>query len=406
VAHTAPSGRDIAQAQQIAWSKVNALSSVEPVLQNEALVEVIRREITREGRMTFARFMDLALYHPRLGYYSSRRETMGRSGDYVTSSEVHPIFGALVGKQLAEMWAAMDRPSVFELVEIGGGTGALARDILRWLAREAPDLRRAARYLLIERSARQRERQEETLADAGLDLADVSWSDDLPASFRGCLFSNEVFDALPVHLVTVEGGRLREVYVTAAGEGFMEVIDAPSTPELPQYCDRLGLSLPEGARAEVNLEAPQLMARIARPLAEGWVLTFDYGYPAAELYAPWRKQGTLLCFHRHAASDNPYIHVGRQDITAHVDFTTLIETGRAHGLEPVGMLRQAEFLSRLGIADLVGRPTGQGLEEYTERRRAMIELTDPVGLGRVQVLLQRKGVAAAGLAAFGPENIT
>jgi SAM-dependent MidA family methyltransferase len=373
------------------------LSEIEPALENTALVEAVRAEIAREDRITFARFMELALYHPRYGYYNSRREKMGRSGDYVTSPEVHPIFAAMIGRQAREMWEIMGRPSRFDLVELGGGTGAFARDLLRWSRREADDLSRALRYVLVERSTRQRQRQEETLEDAGIDPESVTWVEALPEAIAGCIFSNELFDAMPVHLVTASGGKLQEIYVAVDAGRFCEVSGPPSTPELGRYFERLGITLSDGVRAEVNLGAPALMAQMATSLKSGFVLTLDYGYTAEGLYAPWRKQGTLLCFHRHGYTDNPFAHIGHQDITAHVDFTTLIETGRARGLDPLGMVRQAEFLSNLGIAEALGMPSGQDFEEYAARRRAVLELSDTVGLGRITALAQAKGFPNADL---------
>jgi SAM-dependent MidA family methyltransferase len=165
----------------------------------------------------------------------------------------------------------------------------------------------------------------------------------------------------------------------------------------------LGLLPGEGCRAEVNLAALVWMRQVAAALARGFVLTFDYGHEARDLYAPWRRDGTLLCFYRHNPSPDPYVRVGKQDMTAHVDFTSLVEEGRRHGLEPLGITTQSRFLAALGIGGALAPPSGAELplEEYYARRRAVSELLDPAGLGRIRVLVQAKGVGGCKLRGLG-----
>lgn len=374
----------------------------EPATENAPLREAILRRIDETGGITFREFMELALYHPQHGYYRAR-EPVGRRGDYVTSPEVHPIFGALVARQLRELWDHLGRPERFDVVEFGPGTGLLARDILRWAARNATPFADALRYTLIETSEPLIERQRRTLAGLGLREGTVAWADEAPDGIEGCVLSNEFLDALPVHRVTVRDGRLLEVYVIREGSGFGEELRPPSTPDLEAYFDRLNLRPGEGCEAEVNLGAVAWLRDVARRLARGFVLTFDYGYPAEELYAPWRTQGTLLCFYRHNPSHDPYVRIGRQDITASVDFTTLIRTGEAEGLTTVGFTTQARFLTALGIGDALERVQRQdpaALEEYYARRRAVTELLDPAGLGRIRVLAQSRGVGSPELTGF------
>ncbi len=379
-----------------------AADDFEPATENALLREAILRRIDERGGVTFRDFMELALYHPEHGYYRTR-EPMGRRGDYVTSPETHPLFGALVGRQLREMWETMGRPPRFDIVEYGPGTGLLARDLLHWAANAAAQFAEAVRYTLIETSDSLIERQRRTLAGLGLRDGAVSWADAAPGAIEGCVLSNEFLDALPVHRVTVLDGRLYEVYVVRKDSGFGEALRPPSTPEIEAYFDRLGLRPGEGSRAEVNLDAVAWMRDVARRLARGFVLTFDYGYPADELYAPWRKQGTLLCFYRHNPSHDPYARIGRQDITASVDFTTLIRVGEEEGLTTLGFTTQARFLTALGIGEALERALRQdpaGLEEYYARRRAVTELLDPAGLGRIRVLAQGRGVGSPRLTGF------
>ena len=368
--------------------------------ENEALKEAILARIQEQGSITFREFMALALYHPQLGYYCSPREKMGRSGDYLTSPEVSPVFGALVGRQLRQMWDALGSPSAFQVVEAGAGTGALCRDLLRWARRTAPDFFRALEYTIVEASPALVQRQRDGLAGDSEIAQRVSWSDALPDSIDGCILSNELLDSMPVHRVTVQQGRLLEIFVDWDGARFVEEAAPPSSPAIEEYFHRLGLLPGEGCRAEANLGAPAWMRHAAAALARGFILTFDYGYEAEELFAPWRQDGTLLCFYRHNPSGDPYARLGRQDMTSHVDFTSLRRAGEEAGLTTLGIVSQTEFLTNLGIADALS-PPNEGdptLEEYHARRRAVIELLDPAALGRIRVLVQAKGVSGCPLA--------
>jgi SAM-dependent MidA family methyltransferase len=239
--------------------------------------------------------------------------------------------------------------------------------------------------VLVEQGASQRERQQRLLGGE----PGVCWAASLPERITGCIISNELLDAMPVHVVSMEAGALREQYVTLDGSGLAKTWGEPSTPELPRYFDALGLLPGEGALAEVNLDAPRWMGQAARALERGVVLTLDYGYPARTLYAPWRRQGTLLCFARHTANQEPLARVGRQDMTAHVDFTTVARAGLQHGLALAGFASQREWLTALGIHEALRSAAG---EEYFARYRAVNELLESAGLGRVRVLALTRGL--------------
>ncbi len=380
----------------------------ESTTENAALVELLRRRIDAEGAISFHDFMETALYHPQHGYYTAR-QPMGREGDYLTSPEVHPIFGALVAKQLRQCWELMGQPQPFDVVEPGAGTGLLARDILRWAQTRAPELFQAMRYRIVELSPALRRRQEETLASLPAEPveAQVKWLDELPEQFEGCLLSNELIDSFPVHRIVHQDGQLLEVYVSHRDGRFEELSGPASTERIAEYFADLGLWPGEGCLAEVNLGALDWMKTAAGALRRGFVLTFDYGYPAEELYAPWRREGTLLCFYRHNPSQDPYARIGKQDMTAHIDFTSLIRTGEACGLAVTGFTTQARFLAKLGIGagvEAVARESPGALEEYYARRRAVLELIDPAGLGRIRVLAQRKDLPQAELLGFAEDG--
>ncbi len=382
-----------------------AQDEFESATENTALVEALRRRIDAEGAMSFHDYMETVLYHPQHGYYTTR-QPMGREGDYLTSPEVHPIFGALVAKQLSQLWELMGSPQPFHVIEQGAGSGLLAHDIIRWSQSRAPEFFSALRYLLIEVSPSLRRRQEETLAKLDLSDGNVEWVDDLPSNFEGCLLSNELIDSFPVHRIVHRDRQLLELYVSCENGRFEELPNIASTARIAEYFADLGFWPGEGCSAEVNLHAIDWMADAARKLQRGFVFTFDYGYPAEELYAPWRKDGTLLCFYRHNPSADPYVRVGKQDMTAHIDFTTLMRVGRAHGLEEAGLTTQARFLANLGIGAGVNTAgeSPAALEEYYARRRAVQELIDPAGLGRIRVLVQRKGLPQADLWGFAEDD--
>lgn len=376
-----------------------------PETDNAALRDLIVREIATSGPITFRRFMELVLYQPGEGYYSSPREKIGRSGDYLTSPEISPLFGYALARQVAEFWRCLGSPERFDLVEAGAGTGALAVDVLRWSGAREPEFYAALRYVAVELSPAMRRRQEDRLARwIGAGKAEIV--ERLEAfdqnGIHGCLLSNELLDSFPVHRVTVTNGRLQEIYVALESGRLTETIGDISTAALQTYFERLGLLPGEGCLAEVNLAALDWLQSAASPLRRGYILTLDYGYAAKRLYAPWRRAGTLLCFYRHTANDNPYIHLGHQDMTSHVDFSSLAQAALEYGFEPVAFADQSALLTNLGIGEMVRLESGRdlALEEYYARRRSVEQLLDPSGLGAVRALLLSKGAPACVFTGF------
>ena len=363
------------------------------------LRDFIKQSIAeRGGRITFADFMAICLYQPGLGYYTSPGRKVGAEGDFYTSSNVHRIFGRLVAREIHRMWQEMGEPASFDLVEVGAGNGRLAADVMDALRELDQRFYHAVTCRLIEAEPSLRELQREMLKEH---LARVAWSDpaDLAGgalTITGCLYSNELIDAFPVHLVEMTGQGLQEVYVTVAGDDLHEILAEPSTPALSEYLARLAISLYPGQRAEINLAACDWLKSVAEALARGFVLTIDYGFPAAELYAPVRKNGTLICYHRHAIEENPYIRLGRQDMTSHVDFTTLSNVGEKLGLTNIWFGEQYRFLMGAGMMEeiMVLESSAATEEERLKTRLALKKLILPDGgMGDTfKVLIQAKGV--------------
>ncbi len=360
------------------------------------LVERLREEIRTAGPVTFARFMERALYEPELGYYAGSTARPGRSGDFLTAPETHPIFGWALARQLDQLWQLLDRPDPFVVREHGAGTGALAVAIVEGLARDGSPLREAIRYEAIEVDGRRLATFRARVATAGLaDILERRGSGS--AGVVGAVIANEVLDALPVHRVVATDGRLRELYVDWAGDRFVEHEAEPSTPRLEERLRDEGITLAEGQRGEIALALDDWMATVAGELERGALLLIDYGYPADELYAPRHAGGTLLAYVRHRATDDPLRNVGRQDLTAHVDLTAVGRAADRAGLQPLGLTTQAEFLMGLGIGELLGAiqsdPT-TSLESYLDLRSSVVRLLDPLATGRFAVLAFGRGLPA------------
>jgi SAM-dependent MidA family methyltransferase len=352
--------------------------------------EEIRRRIRAKGRITFAEFMETALYWPLGGYYTSGNPT-GARGDFYTSPGAHPAFGALLAMQAYQMWVLMGRPSGFHVLEQGAGDGLLCHDFMVYAAQMPDGFVESLQYLCIDRRSRPG-------AEAGLPHELTARVQRIAASelpvqdVEGIVLSNELLDATPVHRVTVSGGRLYEVYVTLRGDEPAEVLDSPSTTEMEARLERLGVKLTEGQTAEINLCLDKWLANVTSTLKRGYVITIDYGYQAKELYSLERKRGTLTTFYKHAQIDKPYIHIGQQDMTSHVDFTSLVDLGREFGLTPIALLSQGRFLANLGVRRMIAKLPSMGVDQGTRdaNRMGILELARPDGLGDFKVIVQCK----------------
>jgi SAM-dependent MidA family methyltransferase len=358
----------------------------------------LRRRLRGRGRIPFAEFMEIALYLPDAGYYEATVGP-GREGDFLTSPEAHPAFGALLARLVQALWLALEAPNPFHLIEYGAGTGSLCRQVLQAAPRVSADFDRALSYIIIERSAFLRALQQAALLDL---VTRVSWlrPEDGDAFPCGCVMANEVVDAISVHRVRMHGG-LRERYVAMAADRYLEVDGAPSLPELAAYFEAAAVWPPERAMAEVCLGARPWLEEAAGRLAQGYIVIVDYGAPAAQLYGAATPRGGLKCFSRHGWTDDPYDRPGLQDITAPVDFTHLRQVGEELGLEPEPPIAQGDLLQALGLrAALAAVESRAGLPvvERERNRRAMLSLADPQGLGGFQVLLHRKGAPRPRLA--------
>jgi SAM-dependent MidA family methyltransferase len=376
------------------------LPDPESVGEDPWLVDAIRDEIRRDGPITFARFMDRALYEPGHGYY--RRPDAagpGRGGDFLTAPEAHPIFGAAVGRLVEQAWEAMGRPSPFTITEPGAGTGALAAGLLGGLRDTGSALLDALRYRPVEVEPARLASLRERLAADGLDGHlmgdDASAAAAGEAGEAGAIVANEVLDALPVHRIVGRAGSVRELLVDAGHDGgFVPVEAEPTTPALAARLASEGVILAEGQITEVCLGIEPWLRGAVAHLRTGIVILVDYALEPADLHSTARPLGTLRTFARHAVGGDPFRHIGRADLTATVDLAAVRAAAAAAGLEPVGETTGAELLAMAGD-DLAGRwlhRPGATLEDALLLRSALARLMDPSGLGGFRVLVYGRGL--------------
>ncbi len=367
------------------YANFNTMSSMtlpEPspdaLLASQALHQLIANEIEAQcGPISFARYMELALYAPQLGYYSGGSAKLGKDGDFTTAPEITPLFGATLAHAAADLMAQ----SVPQLLEFGAGTGKLAHDILSELAASGVIVER---YAIVELSGELRARQEQALRD----FPQVVWLDQFPAAFSGVVIGNEVLDAMPVHLVQKTADGWREVGVGMSAQQFV-FLEQDCPPALLQQIHRQipdADVLPLGYLTEVHVTAAGFMRSLAQTLCAGdgaAAILIDYGFPAHEYYVKQRSQGTLMCHYRHRSHIDPFYLPGLQDITAHVDFTAMAQVAVEGGLALLGYTSQAAFLLDAGIGDLLLRTDPADAMRYLPQANVVQKLLSPAEMGEL-----------------------
>jgi SAM-dependent MidA family methyltransferase len=342
------------------------------------LREKIAAEIERAGPISFARYMEMCLYDPELGYYSRHAEQFGKAGDFYTASDVHAVFGRLLARQFAEMWCALGSPRLFRICELGAGRGLFARDVLDWSQKKFPEFFAALEYVCVERSSRLRERIAASLGPQ-LTARKASTTDSLPeeTADAGIVFANEFFDALPVEVLAAAG----QLMIGAQNGRMIEQFKSPH-PAVLELIDRYSVHPEAGERVEAGLVAQQMMTKAAAALSRGFVIVVDYGYTREEQLAG-RHRGTVTAIRQHAVSATPYEGPGEQDITAHVNFTALEAAGREAGLSPLGLVTQAQLLMGIGEANQFAdafEDTGSR-QEQAKVALQLKHLVTPAGMG-------------------------
>ena len=365
------------------------LPDVDALAYSEALKRRIADEILAAGGwIGFDRFMELALYAPGMGYYSGGAHKFGAAGDFVTAPEITPLFSQTLAAQAAQIMAL----SAPQIIEVGAGSGRLAADLLLELEqrRALPEY-----YGILDLSGELRERQRNTIAQRAPHLLSrVVWLDYLPEHFDGLALANELLDAMPVHLVVWNEEAICERGVAWENEGFVWC-DQPVSGRLLERAQAIAdeYSLPAGYVSEINPAAPDWTASWASILGQGALLLIDYGFPRHEYYHPQRDTGTLMCHYRHHAHGEPFLFPGLQDITAHVDFTAIVEAGHNAGLDFLGYTLQGTFLINCGIGELLARAEEDGTVSRLAQARAINKLLSPAEMGELfKVIALGKGI--------------
>jgi SAM-dependent MidA family methyltransferase len=371
------------------------------------LIQKIIEEISLNGPLTFARFMELALYDDQYGYYMTpmvgeeafSKERIGWEGDFYTAPELSPILAKTLVRQVLEIDAQLGHPDPFTFVEMGGGNGTFATDFLQHCQAVAPDFLNRLCYHLVERSPYLQSLQESRIREAMKTWGDrqLTWTSSVEQldrdSVTGVIFSNELVDAFPVHRVRFDHKHLQEIFVDYEGGQFVERMGSLSSPKLDEYVHQHGVVLNEGQTSELHVAAEQWMTRVARVFHRGMMITVDYGHTGSDYYAADRKDGTFLCYYQHSISTNPYTRVGEQDMTAHVNFSALAKAGKFCGLHTVGFTTLANWLMGLGVEEMV-----KDQEQESKDVQALTQLLRPHGMGTTfKVLVQRKGIESVPL---------
>jgi SAM-dependent MidA family methyltransferase len=362
------------------------------------LEQRIFERIEHEGALSFAAYMQMALYEPGCGYYVSGTHKMGwEERDYFTSTDLSTLFALCMGRQLQHMWEQLKRPRSFVALEQGAGRGHLAQGVREWAEKESPDFYAALDYRIEDIRAGQDAR----------DTAAHTTSHETAAP--SVILSNELIDAFPVHIVEKHGERLYEIFIGVQHGRLVETLREPDNAVCEEYLDGYRVpwrSYSDGWRAEINLDALRWMERASTLLQRGFVFTIDYGDKARALYTRERREGTLVCYYNHALNARPLLRPGQQDITAHVNFSALIEEGRRHGLRLNAFTTQHDWLQNMGIseelermrmrdyaASVTDRASDEGqiaLLRWYALRQGVAALMDPAGMGNFKVLVMRR----------------
>jgi SAM-dependent MidA family methyltransferase len=345
--------------------------------------QIIQTTIQQEGPISFERFMEMALYYPEKGYYSSSRNPIGTTGDYYTMPHLTPVFGAMIARQLKEMWEILGHPKQFMVVEIGAGNGQLCRSVMQYAGTDR-NFNDALRYGIVERSI--------TMCERARDIVPASVGffqsvEEIP-DFTGCVLSNELFDNIPFS-VLVKKNELMEVFVDYDLD-FFEVL-RPVSPAVKRFTEELKSEIPVGSRIEVSPKTGEFIGQIASKLQTGFMLTIDYGHTAAEVQASGQP-GTLTCYHQHQVNQNPYMHVGEQDITYSVNFSTLSYYGGLKGFSTAGYVCQANFLRTLGLLPFLAEWEDNTNPKTAAASRFVADLLLNKYGNKFKVLMQYKGV--------------
>jgi len=369
------------------------------------LIKIICDRVKDLGPITFKDFMEMALYHEKYGYYSGSYVPIGKKGDFITSPHTHSLYGALLARQIEEFWNILENRKAFTILEMGAGAGYLAKDIMSYLSNR--EIFKSINYIIVEHRAETASYQQDFLRPFIDKISWVSRLSDLD-SVTGCIISNELLDAFPVHLIQKEASDFKEIYLDFREDGrHTEVFGNLSNPKLIEYAKALPLEIPEGYRTEVNLGIKTWISELANIMYKGFVVTIDYGHTRKEYFHPARNRGTLLAYMNHRVNEDLYERPGEQDLTAHVNFSNLHEWGQDVGFFTLGYAPQWAFLAGLDFEETFMELSGGKFDPFSPELAAVKMLLLPQGMGEShKVLVQGNGVPSdLALKGFSLKNI-
>jgi len=344
----------------------------------------IRNKISINSKITFADFMEIALYHPE-GYYNNSNN-ISSNGDYFTSSILHPAFAHLLTIQFRQMWKLLDSPNEFWIIEMGSGTGHFAHEVRKYANIICKDFAKSLQYISLDKYIK------DSKFSKNYESVQHLLTDAIPfKNILGCFISNELIDSFPVHRFKILNKKIYEIYIGINNKGELEeVLDEPSSEAITKRIENCVNYLPDGFEGEVNLKIDDWISSVANALFKGFVLTIDYGDLRSELYSKSRPNGTLQTYYSHTNVNSPFSKIGKQDITAHVDFSAIIDKGNLHGLKAICYMLQSTYLNYLGFKKMLNDISKYELTqyEYYTNRIAMMELVKNQGLGGFKVLIQ------------------
>jgi SAM-dependent MidA family methyltransferase len=383
-------GGDIVKLLSLAYNKFNTMSTV-LTKKGAAMITYFKSLISNSPNLfiSYADFISEALYHPEMGYYMKDKQKIGRQGDFITTSNISDIYGRMIAKWFSAVCEKMKIAPVF--CEIGAGNGRFAKAFLEeWHT----SIRTPLQYIIVESSPFHRKLQNELLKPT-FTFDQVEHLDQMEA-FEGMIFSNELFDALPVHVVEKENGVMVEIMVGVQNDQLCELKIPLSNPEILSFLQESKLKIGEGQRVEVPLLMGKLLREISQVLTKGLIVTADYGYTNEEWMQPSRRRGSLRGYHQHKMIDDVLQYPGEMDITAHIHFDYLIQKGEQVKLNLLTKLRQDEFLLKAGILqELANHYDPNPFSEVSKRNRAIRSLITPAGMSSYfHVVIQQKGLKA------------
>lgn len=361
-------------------------------MKEKILKEIIIDEIKRNGPIPFSKFMNFCLYHPKYGYYRQTLPPIGKTGDYYTSPCVHKIFGYIIAKHLIEILDLIIEKETY-IIEAGAGSGYLLRDIGEFFSSRKQDILNKLNIIIIEPNKFYREIQFKNASQFFKNITFIESPNDLP-NFNGVFYSNELFDSMPAEIIqTDETGIIKQVFVDFIDDNFVELLENPEE-KIISFLDNWNIRIPENFRTEISLDMEVFYKELTKKITQGAILTIDYGYPRDELLDSSHNRGTLMCYYKHTVSENPFIRIGNQDITFHIDFSLLKDIGENNGMETVGFIEQSYFLMGTGIIEELEKLNQQDPENYQREIIKIKNLMLPGGMGDTfKFFEQTKGIS-------------